>query len=55
MVLLGSSPRTRTEGKIHRYMDEARIIEAGTHDDLVERKGGEYARLWQLQVEAFVS
>ena len=35
-------------------MDESRVVEAGAHDALIARDG-EYARLWKLQVEAFVS
>jgi subfamily B ATP-binding cassette protein HlyB/CyaB len=30
-------------------MADGRIVEMGTHDDLVQRKGGLYARLWALQ------
>ncbi|KAF8554561.1 P-loop containing nucleoside triphosphate hydrolase protein [Imleria badia] len=35
------------------YMDNAEIQEAGTHEELLA-KGGEYTRIWQLQVEAFL-
>ena len=34
-------------------MDETGIVESGTHDELVGRKG-EYARLWKLQAQAFL-
>jgi subfamily B ATP-binding cassette protein HlyB/CyaB len=30
-------------------MADGKIVEVGTHDDLVQRKGGLYARLWSLQ------
>ena len=36
-----------------RYMDETGIVESGTHDELL-RGGGEYARLWTLQAQAFL-
>ncbi|KAG2028536.1 P-loop containing nucleoside triphosphate hydrolase protein [Suillus americanus] len=35
------------------YMDESVIQEEGTHDDLLKR-GGEYARIWNLQAKAFI-
>ena len=35
-------------------MDETGIVEAGTHDELLRGKG-EYARLWTLQAQAFLS
>ncbi|KAF8446437.1 P-loop containing nucleoside triphosphate hydrolase protein [Boletus edulis BED1] len=35
------------------YMDNAEIQEAGTHEALLARNG-EYARVWQLQAEAFL-
>jgi ATP-binding cassette subfamily B multidrug efflux pump len=34
-------------------MDQGRIIETGTHAELIER-GGLYARLWQHQTGGFV-
>ncbi|KAH9920549.1 HlyB/MsbA family ABC transporter [Epithele typhae] len=36
------------------YMNESVVVEAGTHTALIAA-GGEYARLWQIQVEAFIS
>jgi ATP-binding cassette subfamily B protein len=33
-------------------LDRGRIVEAGTHDDLVER-GGLYAELFQLQAAGY--
>jgi hypothetical protein len=36
-----------------RYMDDAKIQEAGTHEALLA-KDGDYARIWQLQAEAFL-
>ncbi|KAH0838719.1 P-loop containing nucleoside triphosphate hydrolase protein [Lanmaoa asiatica] len=36
-----------------RYMDDAKIQEAGTHDALLAQEG-EYARIWQLQAKAFL-
>jgi ABC-type multidrug transport system fused ATPase/permease subunit len=35
------------------YMDESVVQEEGTHDDLL-KKGGEYARIWNLQAKAFI-
>ncbi|KAI0319022.1 P-loop containing nucleoside triphosphate hydrolase protein [Amylostereum chailletii] len=35
------------------YMDEAQILEAGTHAELLERDG-DYARLWKIQAQAFL-
>ncbi|KAG2364745.1 hypothetical protein BDR07DRAFT_1450146 [Suillus spraguei] len=35
------------------YMDESVVQEEGTHDDLLKR-GGEYARIWNLQAKAFI-
>jgi ABC-type multidrug transport system fused ATPase/permease subunit len=34
-------------------MDESVVQEEGTHDDLLKR-GGEYARIWNLQAKAFI-
>jgi len=34
-------------------MDDAKIQEAGTHEALLAQNG-EYARIWQLQAEAFL-
>jgi ABC-type multidrug transport system fused ATPase/permease subunit len=36
-----------------RYMDNASVVEAGTHEEL-RRSQGEYARLWELQAQAFM-
>ncbi|MBB4546243.1 ABC-type multidrug transport system fused ATPase/permease subunit [Rhizobium leguminosarum] len=30
-------------------MADGRIVEIGSHDDLLKRPGGLYARLWALQ------
>lgn len=35
-----------------RYMDETAVVETGTHEELM-KKGGDYARLWKMQAEAF--
>ena len=32
-------------------MTRGEIVEIGTHDDLIQRRGGLYARLWQLQTD----
>lgn len=34
------------------YMDES-VQEQGTHDELM-KKGGEYARIWNLQAKPFL-
>ncbi|KAA1475432.1 HlyB/MsbA family ABC transporter [Dentipellis sp. KUC8613] len=35
------------------YMNDSRILEAGTHDELLKREG-DYARLWKMQAQAFL-
>ncbi len=35
-----------------RYMNETAVVETGTHEELM-KSGGDYARLWKLQAEAF--
>ncbi|KAH7926211.1 P-loop containing nucleoside triphosphate hydrolase protein [Leucogyrophana mollusca] len=35
------------------YMDDSLVQEEGTHDELLKR-GGEYARIWNLQAKAFI-
>ena len=37
-----------------RYMDDSGVVESGKHDELLQREG-EYARLWMIQAQAFVS
>jgi len=36
------------------YMNNAVIVESGTHDELL-KKNGDYARIWNLQAQAFIS
>ena len=36
-----------------RYMNDALIVEEGTHHELLKREG-EYARTWLLQAKAFL-
>ncbi|KAJ7222600.1 P-loop containing nucleoside triphosphate hydrolase protein [Mycena pura] len=36
------------------YMDDAVILEDGTHDELM-KKGGGYAKIWMLQAQAFLA
>ena len=36
-----------------RYMNDAAIVEVGTHNELMKCEG-EYARLWRMQAEAFL-
>ncbi|KAI0301012.1 HlyB/MsbA family ABC transporter [Multifurca ochricompacta] len=36
------------------YMDDATIIETGTHVELLKREGSDYARLWHVQAQAFL-
>lgn len=38
---------------VFRYMNETAVIEIGTHEKLM-KSGGDYARLWKLQAEAFL-
>jgi ABC-type multidrug transport system fused ATPase/permease subunit len=35
-------------------MDGGRIIESGTHNALVKKKGGVYAKLWRMQSGGFI-
>ena len=35
-------------------MDEGKVIEDGSHDELLKRKGGRYAALWNLQKDGFI-
>ncbi|TRM62953.1 P-loop containing nucleoside triphosphate hydrolase protein [Schizophyllum amplum] len=35
------------------YMNDSVVVEAGTHDELL-RRGGDYARIWNLQAQAFM-
>jgi ABC-type transport system involved in Fe-S cluster assembly fused permease/ATPase subunit len=34
-------------------MDNAVILEEGTHNDLIKQEGG-YAKIWNLQAQAFL-
>lgn len=34
-------------------IDQGKVIEEGTHDVLIQRKNGHYARLWALQTEGY--
>ncbi|KAF8665110.1 hypothetical protein AX16_000577 [Volvariella volvacea WC 439] len=36
------------------YLNDSTIVEEGTHEELI-RHGGEYARIWNLQAQAFLS
>ena len=35
-------------------MDEGKIAEIGTHQELIEKDGGIYQRLWSLQRNGFI-
>ncbi|KAF9014908.1 P-loop containing nucleoside triphosphate hydrolase protein [Cyathus striatus] len=35
------------------YMNASEVVEEGTHNELL-KKGGEYARIWRLQAQAFL-
>ena len=35
-------------------MNESSVVESGTHEELLKEQG-EYAKLWQMQAQAFVS
>lgn len=34
-------------------MNESVVVEMGTHEELLNREGSDYARLWHIQAEAF--
>ncbi|KAH8996475.1 HlyB/MsbA family ABC transporter [Lactarius hatsudake] len=36
------------------YMNDSLIVEAGTHEELLQRKGSDYAWLWRMQAQAFL-
>jgi len=36
------------------FIDNGKIIESGKHDELANKIGGSYAKLWQLQVGGFI-
>ncbi|KAH9164213.1 HlyB/MsbA family ABC transporter [Lactarius sanguifluus] len=36
------------------YMNDSLIVEAGTHEELLNRKGSDYAWLWRMQAQAFL-
>jgi len=36
------------------YMNDSLVVEEGTHAELIQQKG-EYARIWMLQAQAFLS
>ncbi|MDF1498039.1 MAG: ABC transporter ATP-binding protein [Patescibacteria group bacterium] len=37
------------------FIDEGRILEDGTHRELLEKKNGQYKKLWELQAGGFIS
>ena len=37
------------------FIDEGRIIEDGTHQQLVEKENGHYKKLWELQAGGFIA
>lgn len=37
----------------HRYMGDSKVLECGTHDQLMAKEG-KYATLWNLQAQAFL-
>jgi len=36
------------------HVKDSTILEAGTHEELMEQKGSDYARLWHIQAKAFL-
>jgi hypothetical protein len=37
-----------------RYLNDRVVLETGTHEELMKREGSDYARLWQIQAQAFL-
>ncbi|MDR1696912.1 MAG: ABC transporter ATP-binding protein/permease [Rickettsiales bacterium] len=35
-------------------LDHGRIVESGTHDALIKKRGGHYARMWRMQSGGFI-
>ncbi|KAI9507420.1 HlyB/MsbA family ABC transporter [Russula earlei] len=36
------------------YLNESVVMETGTHEELLRHEGSDYARLWQIQAQAFL-
>ncbi|KAH9972436.1 P-loop containing nucleoside triphosphate hydrolase protein [Lactifluus volemus] len=36
------------------YLNDRVVLETGTHEELMKREGSDYARLWQIQAQAFL-
>ena len=53
VVLIPIAGRLVTHVLLSRYMNDSRVLECGTHSELMA-KGGKYAELWNLQVQAFL-
>lgn len=52
--VFGSFPLGIVDLSLFRYMDDAQIVESGTHEQLVAQ-GGAYAEIWQLSVASFLN
>ena len=35
-------------------MNDAAIVETGTHEELLSHEGSDYGRLWRMQAQAFL-
>lgn len=40
--------------EIRRCMKAGRIVEVGTHDELMKQENGEYANLYKIQANAYI-